>query len=183
MKIQEQENILADMCVIAPTVYRDNRGCFFESWNEREFSQLTGANFHFVQDNRSVSKAHVLRGLHYQVSRPQGKIVTALKGTIFDVAVDLRKSSPTFGKWFGIELSGINKLQVWIPPGFAHGFLVCSPVAEVAYKTTDYYSPKDERCIVWNDPVLDIDWQARDTPILSSKDAAGDPFELAELFE
>ncbi|MEM6753310.1 MAG: dTDP-4-dehydrorhamnose 3,5-epimerase, partial [Cyanobacteria bacterium P01_C01_bin.38] len=159
-----------------------NRGFFFEAFNLKKFTEKTGINVNFVQDNHSYSKRNVLRGLHYQIEQPQGKLVRIVVGSIFDVAVDIRKSSPTFGKWVGCEISAENKRQVWIPPGFAHGFVVLSEVAEVLYKTTDYYAPHGERTILWSDTDLAIDWQVIDRPIVSDKDAAGESFKMAEVF-
>ncbi|MBB3967271.1 dTDP-4-dehydrorhamnose 3,5-epimerase [Rhizobium metallidurans] len=183
MQLHEVEGLLAGMFVLKPTVYADQRGFFFESWNKREFSQLTRVDLDFVQDNTSSSSCDVLRGLHYQVVRPQGKLVSAARGAIYDVAVDLRRSSPTFGKWFGIELSDENMLQLWIPPGFAHGYIVRSSVAHVNYKTTEYYAPEHERCISWADPSLDILWGQQRPPILSEKDRTGTSFDQAELYK
>lgn len=183
MKVHDVGGLLADMFVLKPTVYADERGFFFESWNRREFSRLTNVDVDFVQDNTSSSCRDVLRGLHYQVVRPQGKLVSAVKGAIYDVAVDLRCSSPTFGEWFGIELNDENMLQLWIPPGFAHGFIVRSSVAQVNYKVTEYYLPEHERCISWADASLGILWGQQRPPILSSKDRAGTSFDRAELYE
>jgi dTDP-4-dehydrorhamnose 3,5-epimerase len=173
---------IPEILQIQPQVFADNRGFFFESYNQQKFTDKTGINVKFVQDNHSFSKQNVLRGLHYQVIQPQGKLVRVVVGSIFDVAVDIRRSSPTFGKWVGCELSAENKLQLWIPPGFAHGFLVLSEVAEVLYKTTEYYNPQGDRCILWNDPDLAIDWHLSASPILSAKDKAGKAFKNADLF-
>ena len=159
--------------VIEPKVFGDDRGFFFESFNQRAFDEATGSSFTFVQDNHSRSSRGVLRGLHYQVSQPQGKLVRAVSGSIYDVAVDLREGSPTFGTWFGIELSADNTKQLWIPPGLAHGFLVTSDSADVLYKTTDYYAPEHERTILWSDPTLAIQWPLSGPPVLSAKDQAG----------
>lgn len=167
---------LPGVLVIEPKVFEDARGCFFESFNHAAFAAAAGETFAFVQDNHSVSRGPVLRGLHYQVNRPQGKLVRVVAGSVFDVAVDIRRDSPTRGKWFGLELSAGNRRQLWIPPGLAHGFLVTSPVAEVLYKTTDYYDPPSERCIIWNDPTLAIAWPLAGEPIVSAKDARGEPF-------
>lgn len=164
---------IPDVILLEPTVYKDNRGFFFESFNQRIFEELTGLSVTFVQDNHSCSAQHVLRGLHYQIKHPQGKLVRAVTGEIFDVAVDLRQSSPTLGQWVGEILSAKNAKQLWIPPGFAHGFVVLSEVAEVLYKTTDYWSPTHEHCIRWNDPELDIQWPLKNSPILSTKDHVG----------
>jgi dTDP-4-dehydrorhamnose 3,5-epimerase len=162
--------------VIEPKVFEDARGCFFESFNQAAFEAATGQPAAFVQDNHSVSRGPVLRGLHYQAGRPQGKLVRAVAGSVFDVAVDIRPGSATRGRWFGVELSAENRRQIWIPPGLAHGFLVTSPVAEVLYKATDYYDPASERCILWNDPTLAIAWPLTGEPIVSAKDARGEPF-------
>lgn len=169
--------------VLEPKVFGDARGFFFESYNARNFETATGAHPQFVQDNHSRSGKGVLRGLHYQVRQPQGKLVRVTSGEVFDVAVDIRKSSPTFGKWYGHRLSAENKLQLWIPAGFAHGFLVLSDSADFLYKTTDYWAPEFERCIAWNDPDLAIDWPlAGSTPLISAKDAQGVAFHNAEVF-
>lgn len=168
---------VADVLVIEPKVFGDERGFFFESFNQRTFNAATGTDQSFVQDNHSRSAKGVLRGLHYQVGQPQGKLVRVVRGAVFDVAVDIRPGSATFGEWFGLELSEHNNRQLWIPPGLAHGFLVLSDSADFLYKTTDYYSPAQERCIAWNDPVLAIDWPlAGGNPTLSAKDATGEPF-------
>ena len=180
MKIISTE--IPDVLIIEPQVFHDNRGLFFESFNLKKFTDKTGINVNFVQDNHSYSKQHVLRGLHYQIIQPQAKLVRALVGTIFDVAVDIRKNSPTFGQWVGYEISAENKRQIWIPSGFAHGFVVISEAAEVIYKTSNYYSPQGERTILWNDADLNIDWQINTQPIISTKDADGKPFNLAEVF-
>jgi len=155
---------------------------FFESFNQRTFAEKTGVEADFVQDNHSRSSQNVLRGLHYQIQQPQGKLVRVVAGAVFDVAVDIRKSAPTFGKWVGCLLSAENKRQLWVPVGFAHGFVVVSQTAEVLYKTTDYYAPGQERCILWNDPDLAINWDLTAPPVLSAKDQAGQPFKAAELF-
>jgi dTDP-4-dehydrorhamnose 3,5-epimerase len=165
---------IADVLIIEPRVFGDQRGFFLESFNQRQFNAATGTNFNFVQDNHSRSAKNVLRGLHYQVGQPQGKLVRVVRGAVFDVAVDIRQASPTFGQWFGLELSEENHRQLWVPPGLAHGFLVLSDSAEFLYKTTDYYAPEQERCIVWNDSTLAIDWPLEGgAPLLSGKDAAG----------
>ncbi len=172
-----------DVVVMSPKLHHDDRGCFFESFNDREFKDITGRSVRFVQDNQSKSERSVLRGLHYQVNESQGKLLRVVKGNIFDVVVDLRLSSPTCGHWFGIELSATNFRQIWIPEGYAHGFLTLSESAEVLYKTTAYYSPENERCISWSDPTLKIEWpNTGRPPILSAKDAAGSSFKEAELF-
>ncbi|MES2188879.1 MAG: dTDP-4-dehydrorhamnose 3,5-epimerase [Pseudomonadota bacterium] len=174
---------IADVLVIEPEVFGDSRGFFLESFNRRGFQNATGLDLDFVQDNHSRSERGVLRGLHYQISQPQGKLVRVVSGTVFDVAVDLRESSATLGKWVGVELSGANRRQLWVPPGFAHGFLTLSDSADFLYKTTDYYAPAHERCIIWNDPMLNIHWPlANGTPEVSRKDQAGLSFADAPLF-
>ncbi|BAZ07220.1 dTDP-4-dehydrorhamnose 3,5-epimerase [Calothrix sp. NIES-3974] len=173
---------IPDVLLIEPQVFADERGFFFESYNHQKFTEKTGLTINFVQDNHSLSKQNVLRGLHYQIIQPQGKLVRAVTGIIFDVAVDLRQSSPTFGQWVGYELSAENKRQLWIPIGFAHGFVVLSEVAEVLYKTTDYYAPGGDRTILWNDIDLGINWPISTSPILSAKDQAGKPWKQADLF-
>ena len=173
---------ISDIVLIEPRVFGDDRGFFFESFNAQAFQDATGITTPFVQDNHSRSAKNVLRGLHYQIQQPQGKLVRTLVGTILDVAVDIRKQSPSFGQWVACELSAENKRQLWVPPGFAHGFVVLSEIAEVAYKATDYYAPQHERCIVWNDPDLAIDWSLSSLPILSQKDQSGSPFKAADLF-
>lgn len=168
---------IADVLLIEPRVFGDERGFFYESFNQRAFAQATGVTLPFVQDNHSKSAQGVLRGLHYQAQNPQGKLVRVVAGEVFDVAVDIRPGSPTFGTWVGQLLSGANKRQMWVPPGLAHGFLVLSDHAEFLYKTTDYYAPEHERCIAWDDPTLAIDWPMRDgPPQLSVKDQAGAAF-------
>jgi dTDP-4-dehydrorhamnose 3,5-epimerase len=168
---------IADVLLIEPKVFGDERGFFFESFNQREFREACGLTLDFVQDNHSRSARNVLRGLHYQVLQPQGKLVRVVAGEVFDVAVDIRRSSPTFGLWSGHLLSGDNKHQLWVPPGLAHGFVVLSETAEFLYKTTDYYAPQHERCIAWDDPTLAIQWPALNgPPRLSAKDAAGMTF-------
>lgn len=175
---------IPEVLVFEPRVYGDERGFFFESFNQRVFAQATGVDALFVQDNHSKSARGVLRGLHYQIQQPQGKLVRAVAGEVFDVAVDLRRSSSTFGKWVGAVLSAQNKTQMWVPPGFAHGFVVLSETAEFLYKTTDYYAPEHEQCIAWNDPTLGIAWPAMaDAPTLSGKDAAGVRWADALVFE
>ena len=169
--------------ILEPRVFGDARGFFFESYNKRTFSEMTGIRADFVQDNHSRSARNVLRGLHYQIRQAQGKLVRVLAGEVFDVAVDIRKTSPTFGRWVGDLLSGENKRMLWIPAGFAHGFLVLSEYAEFLYKTTDYYAPAQERCIRWNDPDLAIQWPLSGEPVLSAKDRAGVLLREAELFE
>jgi dTDP-4-dehydrorhamnose 3,5-epimerase len=173
---------IPDVLIIEPTVFGDARGFFFESFNAREFKRLTGLEPPIMQDNHSRSMKNVLRGLHYQIAQPQGKLVRAVAGEIFDVAVDIRSRSPTRGKWVANVLSSDNKKQMWIPEGFAHGFLVLSDFAEVLYKTTDYYAPEHERCILWNDSQLAIQWPLGGPPQLSVKDSKGVPYAEAELF-
>ncbi|WP_027714505.1 dTDP-4-dehydrorhamnose 3,5-epimerase [Desulfuromonas sp. TF] len=170
------QTAIPDVLIIEPKVFGDERGFFFESYNERQWEEKTGLRTRFVQDNHSRSAKGVLRGLHYQIRQPQGKLVRCVFGEVFDVAVDLRRSSPTFGKWSGTLLSDENKRQMWVPEGFAHGFLVLSDAAEFLYKTTDYYAPENEREIVWNDPELGIDWPIEVEPVLSKKDAEAAPF-------
>jgi dTDP-4-dehydrorhamnose 3,5-epimerase len=173
---------LPEVLVLEPQVFGDSRGFFFESFNDRAFSELTGSERRFVQDNHSRSAKGVLRGLHYQICQPQGKLVRVVAGEIFDVAVDIRGSSPHFGRWFGLTLSADNKRQLWLPEGFAHGFLVTSEWAEVLYKTTDYYAPEHERGIRWDDPGIGIDWPLEGKPLLSSKDAAAGMLRKPEVF-
>jgi dTDP-4-dehydrorhamnose 3,5-epimerase len=175
------ETPLPHVLVLEPKVFSDARGFFLESYNEKTLVQA-GITAHFVQDNHSYSTRNVLRGLHYQLNSPQGKLVRAAVGEIFDVAVDLRMSSPTFGKWFGVILSAENHRMLWIPPGLAHGFLVVSEGAHVLYKATDFYVPESERTIVWNDPELAIEWPLGSVPILSAKDSKGTSFRAAETF-
>jgi dTDP-4-dehydrorhamnose 3,5-epimerase len=173
---------IPDVLILEPRVFGDERGFFFESLNQRVFEEMTGLNPRFVQDNHSRSARNVLRGLHYQIRQPQAKLVRVVAGEVFDVAVDLRKSSPAFGKWFGTTLSAENKRQLWIPEGFAHGFLVLSETADFLYKTTDYYAPEHERCVAWNDPAIGIRWPLAADPVLAAKDKAGKPLRDAELF-
>lgn len=181
------QRILTDlpgMLIIEPKVFGDARGFFFESFNQKAFENLAGRAVNFVQDNHSRSERNVLRGLHYQIQHAQGKLVRVVAGEVWDVAVDLRKSSPTFGKWQGVLLSAENKRMLWIPEGFAHGFVVLSEYAEFLYKTTDYWAPEFERSILWNDPDLAIDWRLGGvTPLLSAKDQTGKRFKEAEFFE
>lgn len=174
---------IPDVLIIEPKVFGDARGFFFESFNQKSFNEATGLDVNFVQDNHSKSVRGVLRGLHYQIQQPQGKLVRVVQGEVFDVAVDIRKRSQTFGQWVGELLSGENKRQLWIPAGFAHGFVVLSETAEFLYKTTDYYAPQFERCIAWDDADLKIDWQFSGVPALSAKDAVGARFAQAEVFE
>ncbi|MGY2487095.1 dTDP-4-dehydrorhamnose 3,5-epimerase [Cupriavidus sp. CP313] len=174
---------LPEVMILEPKVFGDDRGFFFESFNQQDFQQVTGVDTPFVQDNHSRSSKGVLRGLHYQIRQPQGKLVRVARGEIFDVAVDLRRSSPNFGKWVGVVLSEHNKLQLWVPPGFAHGFLATTELAEVLYKTTDYWYPEHERSLLWNDPTVGIQWSLEGEPMLAAKDAAGKPFHDAEVFD
>lgn len=175
---------IADLLILEPKVFGDDRGFFFESFNERRFLDAIQASepIHFVQDNHSKSARNVLRGLHYQIRQPQGKLVRVVAGEVFDVVVDLRRSSPAFGKWVGVTLSADNKRQLWVPPGFAHGFVVTSESAEFLYKTTDYWAPEHERCIAWNDPAIGIDWPIDTAPSLSEKDRNGKLLADAEVF-
>ncbi len=174
---------IPDIVLFEPRVFGDERGFFFESFNHRRFEEAIGRTIEFVQDNHSKSARNVLRGLHYQIQQAQGKLVRVVEGSVFDVAVDLRKGSPTFGQWVGEILSAENKKQLWVPEGFAHGFVVLSESAEFLYKTTDYYSPEHERCIAWNDQALAIDWPISGAPSVSAKDAQGVHFEAAEVYE
>jgi dTDP-4-dehydrorhamnose 3,5-epimerase len=180
MKVQSTQ--IPGVLIVEPTVFGDDRGFFLESFNEREMRNI-GIDAHFVQDNHSRSGLNVLRGLHYQINQSQGKLVRVVSGEVFDVAVDVRRDSPTFGKWVGVELSAENKRMFWLPPGLAHGFVVLSESADFLYKVTDYYAQEFERTILWNDPDLAIDWPLVGQPILSSKDAAGKTFREAEVFE
>lgn len=174
---------IPDALIIEPKVFGDDRGFFFESFNRLKFAQLTGRDVDFVQDNHSRSAKNVLRGLHYQIKNPQAKLVRVVQGTVLDVVVDIRKSSPTFGQHVAVELSAENKRMFWIPEGFAHGFVVLTDTADFLYKTTDYWFPEHERCIRWDDPDLAIDWKLQGAPTLSVKDAQGKLFAEAELFE
>jgi dTDP-4-dehydrorhamnose 3,5-epimerase len=173
---------ISDVLILEPKVFGDSRGFFLESFNAQNFAKATGLNVQFVQDNHSRSAKGVLRGLHYQLQQTQGKLVQVTQGAVFDVTVDIRKSSATFGKWVGCELSDTNHRQLWIPQGFAHGFIVLSGSADFMYKTTDYYAPAHERCISWNDPSIGIMWPEGITPLLSAKDQQGISLELAEVF-
>ena len=175
---------LQGLLVIEPRVFGDERGFFYESYNARQFAEATGVTANFVQDNHSRSRRGVLRGLHYQIQQPQGKLVRVTAGAVYDVAVDIRKGSPTFGQWYGTELSAENMRQMWIPPGFAHGFVVTTENAEFLYKTTDCWAPEHERAILWNDPAIGIDWPLAltPTPTLSHKDLAAVPLAGAEVF-
>lgn len=174
---------LPDVLIIEPRVFGDDRGFFYESFNERAFNDAVGRDITFVQDNHSRSARHVLRGMHYQVEHTQGKLVRVVRGSVFDVAVDLRRSSAHYGRWVGVELSEANHRQLWVPEGFGHGFVVTSESADFLYKTTDYWEPKAERCIVWNDPALAIEWPLDGaTPLVSPKDEKGARFADAEVF-
>lgn len=173
---------IAGLLIVEPTVFGDQRGFFYESFNAKKFAELTGVQAVFVQDNHSRSAKGVLRGLHYQIQQTQGKLVRVTAGAVFDVVVDLRKSSPTFGRWFGLELSADNKRQLWIPPGFAHGFLVTSDFAEFVYKTTDYWAMEHERALLWNDPAIGIEWPLDGEPLLSGKDQQAVLLADAEVF-
>ncbi len=173
---------IPDVLVLEPRVFGDARGFFYESFNQRDFAQATGLDVTFVQDNHSKSAQGVLRGLHYQVEHAQGKLVRVVQGEVLDVAVDLRRSSPTFGRWVGERLSADNKKQLWVPPGFAHGFVVLSETAEFLYKTTDYWYPEHERSLLWSDPALGIDWQLAAAPLLAAKDAAAPVMAQAEVY-
>jgi len=180
--VKVTETNLPEVLIIEPRVFGDDRGFFLESFNARTIKHATGLDLTFVQDNHSRSEQGVLRGLHYQIKQPQGKLVRVVRGAVFDVAVDIRKSSPTFGQWEGTELTEDNHRQLWVPPGFAHGFLVLSDSADFLYKTTDYYAPEHERCISWNDPAIGIEWPIEGDPQLSAKDQHGLPLAEAELF-
>ncbi|KOR30521.1 dTDP-4-dehydrorhamnose 3,5-epimerase [Achromatium sp. WMS3] len=175
---------LPEILILEPKIFGDERGLFFESFNQRDFqqAQATGLNVTFVQDNHSKSSKGVLRGLHYQIQHPQGKLVRVTNGTVFDVAVDIRRSSPNFGKWVGTELSATNKHQLWIPQGFAHGFVVISDTAEFLYKTTDYWFPEHERSLLWNDPTVNIKWPIQGEPKVAAKDAEGKLLSTADTF-
>ena len=173
---------LSEVLILEPLVFRDSRGSFYESYNKKDFKVSTGLDVEFVQDNHSSSVNRVLRGIHYQIINPQGKLVRVIKGLVFDIAVDLRRSSKTFGKWTGVEISEQNQKQLWIPEGFGHAFLVLSEQAEFLYKTTDYWSPKDERTLAWDDGEINIDWPIIN-PLVSEKDSKGKTLSEAELFE
>lgn len=174
---------IPDVFVIEPEVFGDDRGFFYESFSQAKFEQGIGAKYDFVQDNHSRSVKNVLRGLHYQIQQPQGKLVRCILGSVFDVAVDMRKSSPTFGQWVGVELSADNKKMFWIPPGFAHGFVTLSDVAEFVYKTTDYYAPQYDRSLIWNDSEVGIEWPFEGEPALSKKDLLGKSFQDADKYD
>ena len=177
------ETAIPDVLVLEPKVFGDARGFFYESYNKLAFEQATGLKREFVQDNHSLSAKGVLRGLHYQIKQPQGKLVRVVSGEVYDVVVDIRKSSEAFGQWVGVNLSADNKRQLWVPEGFAHGFLVLSESAEFLYKTTEYYAPEYERCIRWDDATLAIDWPVSVTPVVSEKDSKGANFASAEVFQ
>lgn len=181
MKVARTE--IPEVLFLEPRVFEDQRGVFFETYNRRSFKQLTGLDPEFVQDNHSHSVKNVLRGLHYQIKQPQGKLVRAIAGEVWDVAVDIRRDSPTFRKWVGFTLSAQSRRMAWIPAGFAHGFLVLSDVAEVEYKATDYYAPEHERTILWNDAELRIAWPLSGTPILTDKDGLGRALRASEIYE
>jgi dTDP-4-dehydrorhamnose 3,5-epimerase len=181
--MRTQPTAIPDVLIIEPRVFGDSRGFFFESFNARAFREATGLDAQFVQDNHSRSARGVLRGLHYQIRQPQGKLVRVVRGAVFDVAVDLRRRSPSFGRWEGVELSEDNHRQLWIPPGFAHGFVVLSESADFLYKTTDYYAPEHERCLAWNDPAVGVEWPLDGAPQLSAKDRDGRALADCEVFE
>ena len=181
--MQVVQTAIPEVLILEPQVFGDERGFFFESFNQQKFESLTGVKASFVQDNHSKSAVNVLRGLHYQIQQPQGKLVRVVAGEVFDVAVDLRRQSKTFGKWVGVVLSGENKRQLWVPPGFAHGFVVLKDGTEFLYKTTDYYAPQHERCIRWNDSDIGIEWPLSAEPVLSAKDQLGLSFAEADVFE
>ena len=181
--MQVVQTAIPDLLILEPKVFGDDRGFFFESFNQQTFQNLTGVKAHFVQDNHSKSAANVLRGLHYQIEQAQGKLVRVTVGEVFDVAVDIRRQSATFGKWVGVLLTAVNKRQLWVPSGFAHGFIVLKDNTEFLYKTTDYYAPQHERCIRWDDPTIAIEWPTTQAPILSRKDQLGLALSEAEVFE
>ena len=181
--MQVVRTFIPDVLILEPKVFGDDRGFFFESFNQQTFQNLTGVKANFVQDNHSKSASNVLRGLHYQIEQAQGKLVRVTAGEVFDVAVDIRRQSATFGKWVGVLLSFENKRQMWIPQGFAHGFVVLKDDTEFLYKTTDYYAPQHERCIRWDDPIIGIDWPITQAPILSGKDQQGLALSQADVFE
>jgi dTDP-4-dehydrorhamnose 3,5-epimerase len=181
--MQAIKTAIPDVLILEPKVFGDDRGFFFESFNQQTFQNITGIKANFVQDNHSKSAANVLRGLHYQIEQAQGKLVRVTSGEVFDVAVDIRRQSATFGKWVGVLLSAENKRQLWLPPGFAHGFVVLNDNTEFLYKTTDYYAPQHERCIRWDDPAIGIEWPISQAPILSGKDQLGLALYEAQVFE
>lgn len=180
--MQIQKTAIPDLLIIEPQVFGDERGFFYESYNEKKLADVAGITERFVQDNHSRSAKNVLRGLHYQIQQPQGKLVRVVVGEVYDVAVDMRRASATFGQWVGVHLSATNKRMLWVPKGFAHGFLVLSDHAEFLYKTTDFYAPQYERSLLWNDADLAIDWPLSGAPALSAKDAVGVPFKAAQAF-
>ncbi|MBS1191658.1 MAG: rfbC [Rhodocyclaceae bacterium] len=181
--MQATPTAIPEVQILEPKIFGDDRGFFFESYNKKAFQVATGLDVEFVQDNHSKSARNVLRGLHYQIQHPQGKLVRVIQGAVFDVSVDIRRSSPTFGQHAAVELSAENKRQLWIPPGFAHGFLVLSETAEFLYKTTDYYFPEHERCIAWDDPAIGVSWPVEGPPALSAKDRQGFSLGEAAVFE
>lgn len=183
MNLKAIPTSLPEVLILEPKVFGDDRGFFFESFNARAFEEATGLKRTFVQDNHSRSARNVLRGLHYQIQRPQGKLVRVVAGAVFDVAVDMRRSSPNFGKWVGVELSAENKRQLWVPEGFAHGFVVTSDSAEFLYKTTDYWFPEHERSLLWSDPEIGIAWPLDGAPLLAAKDAAAPGLVAADSFD
>ncbi len=183
MSLTINEIFFKSVCVLSPKTYSDNRGYFFESWNKKIFNKILNVNYDFVQDNHSISIEGTLRGIHYQFPNPQGKLVRVISGEIFDVIVDIRESSSTFGQWRGVNLSSDNMKQVWIPPGFAHGFLTLSSKAEVLYKTTDYWHKENEKTIIWNDKDISIDWPVTKKVIISEKDQKGIIFKKAQYFK
>jgi len=182
MNLSATATALPEVMILEPKCFSDERGFFYESFNAKAFYQATGVKREFVQDNHSRSVKNVLRGLHYQIQQPQGKLMRVMSGAVFDVAVDIRRGSPHFGRWVGVVLSAENRRQLWVPEGFAHGFAVLSEVAEFLYKTTDYYAPEYERSILWNDPALRIEWPLKEAPILSQKDQRGRLLADAEVF-
>lgn len=181
--MQAIQTSIPEIIIFEPKIFGDDRGFFYESFNQKVFEEATGLTANFVQDNHSKSAKNVLRGLHYQIEQPQGKLVRVTSGEVFDVAVDIRKSSPTFGQYVGVHLSAENKSMLWVPPGFAHGFVVLSETAEFLYKTTDFYAPQFERCISWSDPDIAIEWPIEGSPLLSAKDQQGANLNEAELFD
>ena len=183
MRIKSQKSKLDGVLILEPVIFTDNRGFFYESFNQLDFCSILDSDVRFLQDNHSLSSEGVVRGLHYQLNNPQGKLVRALKGKIFDVAVDLRAKSASFGQWVGFELSDENMRQVWIPPGFAHGFMSLSKSSEVLYKTTNYWFPEDEHCLLWDDPELGIDWPLHNNILVSQKDKEGKPFKACSYYE
>lgn len=183
MNLKAIPTVIPEVLILEPKVFGDDRGFFFESFNAQTFEAVTGLKRTFVQDNHSRSVRSVLRGLHYQIQRPQGKLVRVVSGTVFDVAVDMRRSSPSFGRWVGVQLSAQNKRQLWVPEGFAHGFVVTSESAEFLYKTTDYWFPEHERSLLWNDPEVGIAWPLDGAPILAAKDAAAVMLAVADCFD